>query len=71
MVEELKKYKQILEREDREFREVMKVEVSTALSSESKKKVNSSGAHFISHSTVNFAKKKYISLFFQGVWIQI
>ena len=38
MVEELKKHKQILEREDREFREVMEVEVSIALSSQSNRK---------------------------------
>ena len=37
MAEELKKYKQILEWKDREFREVVEVELSTALSSESKK----------------------------------
>ena len=33
MVEELEKYKQILKREDGEFKEVMKAEVSTSLPS--------------------------------------
>ena len=39
MAEGLAKYKQILDREDREFHEAMSVEVSTSLSSESSKKV--------------------------------
>ena len=33
MAEEFEKYKRILEREDEEFKEVMKAEVSTSLSS--------------------------------------
>ena len=39
MAEELAKYKQILEREDRECHEGMRAEVSTSLSSESSKSV--------------------------------
>ena len=38
MAEEWNKYKQILEREDKEFREAMKVEVSTSWFSESSRK---------------------------------
>ena len=35
MADELEKYKQILKREDKEFQEAMKADISTSLSSKS------------------------------------
>ena len=53
MAEELRKYKQILKREDEKFQEAMRAEVSTSLPS--KKSQNSGRTHVITHSTLNFA----------------
>ena len=48
MAEELKKYKQILKREDEEFQEAMKAEVSTSLSSKSIRKSGTLAKHVLS-----------------------
>ena len=59
MAEEFKKYKRILKREDEEFKEVMKAEVSTSLPSNLSKqneRYNSRKTCVITHFTSKFAQ---------------
>ena len=59
MVEEFEKYKRVLEREDEEFKEVMKVEISTSLPSNLSKEnegFNSGKTCVIAHFTSKFAQ---------------
>ena len=59
MTEEFEKYQKILKREDKEFKEVMRAEVSTYLpsnSSKQKERYNSGKIHVIAHFTSEFAQ---------------
>ena len=59
MAEELEKYKKILKREDEEFKEAMKAEVSASLPSnvsKLKERYNSRKTCVITHFTLKFAQ---------------
>ena len=62
MAEEFEKYKRILEREDEEFKEMRKAEVSTSLPSYSSKqneRCNSGKTCVIAHFTLKFAQVSF------------
>ena len=65
MAEEFEKYKRILKREDEEFKEAMKVEVSTSFPSNLSKqneRYNSAQTHVITHFTSKFLNSLLIDI---------